>query len=181
MQTTNIYFISGSSGVGKTTVMTEIQKSLPKNYETHDFDENGVPSGADHAWRLKETKKWIELGKEKAEQSISLVVFGFFNPEELKDIVPKDFPFTIETILLDARAEVIEERLRDRNKNKDALDSLERVTGSAEEFINNNTRFVPIIRDICQRHGCKIIDTTDLKPGAVAEQIRETVFDFKLQ
>lgn len=109
------------------------------------------------------------------------MVFGFFNPDELKDVVPTDFPFSIQTVLLDARAEVVEERLRGRNENKEALDSLERVTGSAEEFIKNNTRFVPIIRDICQRYGCKIIDTTNLEPEAVAEQMKELVFDFKLK
>lgn len=175
----DIYFISGASGVGKTSVMTELKKVLPSEYEVHDFDERGVPTGADHAWRLQETAHWIEFSKQKSLEGIHVVVCGFFNPDELKEMIPADFPFGIQTILLDADADIIEQRLRNRNKDSEVAENFERTVGSAENFIKNNTEFVPIIREICRNNGCKIIDTTNIEPKVVTEQLQEIILRHK--
>lgn len=168
-----IYFISGVSGVGKTSVMRCLKLLLPTSFEIHDFDERGVPAGADHLWRINETRYWIELGSQKVEQGLSFVVCGFANPDEIADI-QKDFSTVeIETILLDADDEVIEQRLRNRNQDGAVKADLERVTGSAEEFIKNNRNFTPVLRAICQKHGCQIIDTTHIKPEEVAVKLVE--------
>ena len=50
MNKKTIYFISGASGVGKTSVIKHLKGILPENYEVHDFDETGVPDDADHIW-----------------------------------------------------------------------------------------------------------------------------------
>lgn len=108
-----------------------------------------------------------------------MVVCGFFNPDELKEMIPTDFPFGIQTILLDADADIIEQRLRNRNKDSEVAENFERTVGSAENFIKNNTEFVPIIREICRNNGCKIIDTTNIEPKIVTEQLQEIILRHK--
>jgi hypothetical protein len=170
-----IYFISGVSGVGKTSVMRLLKSLLPNSYEVHDFDERGVPAGADHVWRIGETRHWIELGHQKALEGITVVICGFSNPDETQNI-QTDFPdIEIRTVLLDGEAEVIERRLRGRNANNAVRADLERVVGSAEDFIQNNTKFVPVLREVCARHGCEIIDTTHLSPEQVANKVMKHI------
>ena len=48
MNNKNIYFISGVSGVGKTSVMMELKKIEGAFFDVHDFDERGVPAAAGH-------------------------------------------------------------------------------------------------------------------------------------
>jgi len=172
-----IYFISGVSGVGKSAIIPHLKTLLPSNFEVHDFDERGVPTGATHAWRLDETKHWMSEGQTKAGLGIALVVCGFFNPDEIQELV-KDFSdIHIITILLDGRAEIIEQRLRARNSDQTVKADLERVVGSADAFIENNTKFVPILREICLRHACPVVDTTDKDPIAVAQEISKLTYE----
>lgn len=168
-----MYFLSGVSGVGKTSVMKSLRTLVTdKSIEIHDFDERGVPANAGHGWRLDETKYWISLGKEKASEGITVVVCGFMNPDELATIFAEEDPgVRVETILLDGDAQVIEERLRGRNADTGKMENFARAVGNAEAFIQNNTRFVPILREICQRHGCPTIDTTHKTPDEVAQDI----------
>jgi RNase adaptor protein for sRNA GlmZ degradation len=170
-----VYFISGVSGVGKSTIIPHLKKKLSDTFEVHDFDERGVPHKADHAWRLAETRYWINFGQQKANDGVAIVVCGFSNPEEIKEI-EKDFPSVqIKTILLDADAALIERRLRNRNVNEAIKRDLERVVGSTEDFIRNNTKFVPILRELCQKNQCAIIDTSNLNPEEVAEGVCECI------
>ncbi len=51
-----IYFIGAASGSGKTAIMPEPQKILGSEIKVYDFDDIGVPEGADKKWR-QESKK----------------------------------------------------------------------------------------------------------------------------
>ena len=44
---TKLYFIGGASGSGKTAIMPELQKILGSEIKVYDFDDIGVPEGAD--------------------------------------------------------------------------------------------------------------------------------------
>lgn len=46
-----LYFIGGASGSGKTAIMPELQKILGSEIKVYDFDDIGVPEGADKKWR----------------------------------------------------------------------------------------------------------------------------------
>lgn len=164
-----MYLISGVSGVGKTAVMRELKSLLVAPYEIHDFDERGVPAGADHAWRLKETRYWIELGEKKEQEGIVLIVCGFVNPEEIASMAGDSSK--VQTILLDAEPTIIEERLRNRNQDTKVKADLERVVGDSEAFIQNNTNFIPVLREICERYHCPVIDTSHLAPKQGAEKV----------
>ena len=54
-----MYFISGVSGVGKTSSMEILKRDLSEQYVVKDFDERGVPKGGGRPWRLAATKYWI--------------------------------------------------------------------------------------------------------------------------
>lgn len=170
-----MYFISGVSGVGKTVVIPHLKMILPNSFEVHDFDERGVPNNATHEWRLDETRYWIDLGQKKSALGITVLVCGFSNPDEIEPI-QKDFP-NIETctILLDGEESITETRLRKRNSNPEVKADLERAVGSAEAFIQNNTKFIGILRCICQKHNCPFVDTSYLDPKSVAEEIKKII------
>ena len=115
-------FVIGANGVGKTTVMTEVQKLLlGGGFEVHDFDERGVPDNADKTWRINETQHWISVGKENREKGVSTIVFGFAKPEEIGK--------EVEIILLDANERTIEERIKSRYLKEESLQELTRTTG----------------------------------------------------
>ena len=174
MVSKTVHFVSGVSGVGKTSVMRELKGLLPDTFEVHDFDEQGVPAGADHAWRRRRTRQWIEKGVDVLESKDGFVICGIANPEEIEEM--RDLPdVDIRIILLDADDDIIEKRLRGRNENKAVRAGLERVTGDAERFIQDNRNFTPVIREICKKHDCPVIDTTNLAPREVAEEVMRII------
>ncbi|MEO8963749.1 MAG: GNAT family N-acetyltransferase [Gammaproteobacteria bacterium] len=61
-----LYFIAGASGSGKTAIMSDLEKKLGNAISVYDFDDIGVPDGADKKWRQETTERWLEkLLKEK--------------------------------------------------------------------------------------------------------------------
>lgn len=60
MDNTKIYFISGVSGVGKTSTLEQLKRLLPANiFDARDFDERGVPDGGP-AWHDNETRHCLQ-------------------------------------------------------------------------------------------------------------------------
>ena len=55
-----LYFIGGASGSGKTAVMPHLKELLSDNTAVYDFDDIGVPEGADKKWRQESTEKWLQ-------------------------------------------------------------------------------------------------------------------------
>lgn len=171
----SLIFVSGVSGAGKTAVMPYLKSLFPTNFEIHDFDEDGVPAGADHVWRINKTTEWINFGSKKSDEGITVIVCGIANPDEIAPLM-KDFPnLEIKMILLDGEVEKIEQRLRSRNKNPKIKSDLERVVGSTEIFIKNNSNFLPILREIYKKYNYPIIDTTHIDSIVVAERLAELI------
>lgn len=56
----SIYFITGASGSGKTAVIPYLKELLDYDIALYDFDEIGVPEGADKKWRQESTEKWLQ-------------------------------------------------------------------------------------------------------------------------
>lgn len=81
--TMSIFFITGTSGSGKSTVMELLKAELPaKQYSVHDFDEVGVPDNADQAWRIATTQHWIEKAQHYAAQNKTTVICGVTVPSD---------------------------------------------------------------------------------------------------
>ena len=53
-----LFLITGASGSGKSACIPYLKRHLP-DIVIHDFDELGVPDGANAAWRQRVTEKWI--------------------------------------------------------------------------------------------------------------------------
>ena len=55
-----LYFIGGASGSGKTAVISHLKELLGGDIAVYDFDDIGVPEGADKKWRQESTEKWLQ-------------------------------------------------------------------------------------------------------------------------
>jgi broad-specificity NMP kinase len=169
-----IYFITGVCGVGKSAVIPYLKSSLnDKDYDIHDFDENGVPNNADMKWWRKETERWINFGMQNMNNGISTIVCGFANPEE----TVYDNNDNIKFILLDANEKTIEQRIDGRYKTEESKKELKRATDcTVEKFIENNTSFLATLRNICEKdERCNVVDTINKSSENVAKQVIEII------
>ena len=86
--TMSIFFITGTSGSGKSTVMELLKAELPAtHFSVHDFDEVGVPDNADQTWRIATTQYWIEKAQQYAAQNKSVVICGVTVPTEVMEAI----------------------------------------------------------------------------------------------
>ena len=79
-----VFFITGTSGSGKSTLVNILKKELPFA-EVHDFDEGGVPEGADENWRKQRTNEWLKKAKFYQQKGKSIIICGVSVPEEIKN------------------------------------------------------------------------------------------------
>ncbi len=167
-----IYFISGVCGVGKTAIIPHLKKLLPsEKYDVRDFDERGVPDGADRNWRMMEVKNWLEIGTSAAQQGVSMIICGFTKKVDFVGIRIPDM-LEIEVILLDADAETIRKRLIGRYTKNGVFDETQKVIGKpVNEFIESNVWYCKIMEKECREDGCKIVDTSKITPEEVAKEI----------
>lgn len=167
-----IYFISGVCGVGKSSLIPYLKKLLPSDkYDVRDFDERGVPDGADRNWRKSEVKKWLVIGEVSAKEGTSTVVCGFVKTKDFEELVTEATP-NIKLILLDADSETIRKRLMGRYSNDGVFDETKKVIGkSVNEFIESNVYYCAIMRKECEEEGWKIIETSNLTPEEVSKKV----------
>ncbi len=163
-------FISGVSGVGKTTIIDHLKPLLGEGFELHDFDERGVPDNVDRQWRIDETKHWIDLGSQNRENKIATIICGFARPSELEKSDDAKF------ILLDADEGTIRKRLLNRYQVPGSREGLERVAGkSLEQFVDDNVNFASTLRQEANEYGVEVIDTTELTPEQVAQKAADLI------
>lgn len=55
-----IYFIGGASGSGKSTILPHLKERLGQKIAVYDFDDIGIPDGADKKWRQESTEQWLQ-------------------------------------------------------------------------------------------------------------------------
>lgn len=168
-----IYFISGVSGVGKTSTLKHLKELLPKSHwDIRDLDERGVPDGGGLEWLNNETRHWLDVAKNNAENGKSTIVCGFANPELFNKIYKPDEDIPAQLILLHASGDILKKRLLGRHSTADSIREIERAAGvSIDAFIENNTSFAPSFRKIFEQGGYPIIDTDDKTPKEIAEGI----------
>jgi hypothetical protein len=54
-----LFLVFGCSGAGKTAALDGLRRERIPRLAVHDFDEIGVPAGADTAWRQRTTEAWV--------------------------------------------------------------------------------------------------------------------------
>lgn len=171
-----IYFISGVNGVGKTSIMPYIKTLLPGDkYEIHDFDERGVPERADGSWRISETKYWVENGITLAKKDRSIVICGFVKPADFQNFL-FDNLLGITLIFLDAKPEIIRERLRGRYMKGGYFNEEQTVIGKPiNVFIDGNIYISGQMKEAFEKLNCPIVDTSDLNPREVAKKVAKLI------
>src|SRR3989344_7026966 len=79
-----VFFITGTSGSGKSTLVRFLKREL-SSAEIHDFDEGGVPKGADESWRKQRTNEWLKKAKIYLQKGKLVVICGVSVPEEIEN------------------------------------------------------------------------------------------------
>jgi broad-specificity NMP kinase len=171
-----LYFISGVSGVGKTSVLLHLKKALsPDLFDVRDLDERGVPDGGGREWLSSETRHWIDTANKNARKDVSTIICGFAHPEVFKQIhSTHDVPATL--ILLNASGETIRQRLFGRHGTADSRKEIERTSGTTlEAFIEQCVSFAPQLLQLFQDKNFPVVNTDDKTPTQVADEVKEIV------
>ncbi len=171
-----IYFISGVSGVGKTSTLNYLKKFLPiESFDVRDFDERGVPDGGGPKWHSAETANWLDTSALNVREGKSTIVCGFSEPDIVRAVHKENHP-PAELILLHASTDILKKRLRGRYPTTESEKEIERSSGaSLEKFVENCASYAPKLRDIFKKEKCLIIDTDDKSPEEVAHEISSSI------
>jgi hypothetical protein len=70
-----LFLLFGSSAAGKTFVLNELRGHVA-HLAIHDFDEIGVPPGADTAWRHRADEQWVRQALEYQAKGTDLLLAG---------------------------------------------------------------------------------------------------------
>ncbi len=171
------YFISGVSGVGKSSAMKSLKATLPADaFDLRDFDERGVPDGGGPAWHDAETSHWLEVAGENAKQRKSTIISGFQNPEKFKTLYDPTRHVPATLILLNASGETIRKRLLGRYPTAESVKEINRAAGMPlEQFVEQCVAFAPTLRNIFERAEAPIIETDGKTPEEIAQEIQFVV------
>ncbi len=147
------YFITGAEGIGKTSIIPLLKKSLPE-IDIRDFDEVGVPINPPLQWRLDTTLHWIKKALENQDKERSTCIVGLSFPKEVKQFKESKNLKEVEFILLNVSEEEREKRLGKRQAEKEVIEDLEQLKELRKQFQKE-----------------KIIDTSNLSIEETAKQV----------
>lgn len=108
-----LFKLTGSSCSGKTTLAYAAASRLGR-IAVHDFDEVGVPEGADLHWRHQMTEMWVRRALEYQEQGIDFLVTGQSPLGEVLAVPSAPLLDGIAVCLVDVADEVRRVRLAER-------------------------------------------------------------------
>lgn len=168
-----IYFISGVSGVGKTSTLEQLKKILPQStFDVRDFDERGVPDGGGPKWHNEETRHWLDVALVNAASNKSTVISGFTNPERFIKIHNPGMDIPAQLILLDVSADTLRKRLYGRHTTSESRKEIERAAGvSLDNFVEQCATFAPKLRSIFEEYKYPIVLTDNKTPEEVARDV----------
>ncbi|MFD0409788.1 hypothetical protein [Kitasatospora sp. NPDC127116] len=113
--------LTGSSCSGKTTLAYAVGERLER-VAVHDFDELGVPEGADRRWRNRMTERWVRRALEYQDCGVDLLLTGQSPMGEVLASPSAPLLDGIALCLVDVSDEVRRDRLTMRDSGRwDAL------------------------------------------------------------
>ncbi len=153
-----IFFITGASGVGKTSLVNDLSNYYKdKNWLFWHFDSIGVPSvkkmikdfGSVENWQKEVTYKWIGEMMNEYEGSEMIIFEGQVNLQFIIDGFRKHNFTDYKIILIDCREDIMMKRLAiDRNQ---------------PELINDDMKnWLKFLRKQANDFNTDIIDTSDI-------------------
>lgn len=114
--------LSGASGVGKSTVLTELQRSgLGPDITCVEFDSIGVPEDADTAWRHSAIERWVRFSIDEQDAGRHVLLAGQVPPGELLAAPSADRLDGIAVHVLHCSPAMQERRLIGRGEPGDSL------------------------------------------------------------
>jgi hypothetical protein len=123
-----LFLLFGSSGAGKTTALRALAGRADR-LALHDFDEVGVPQGADVAWRQATNRRWVARALELEAAGVDLLLASQTPFGELLACLEADRLEAVSGCLLDCDPATRRERLLARGEAW-----LARVGGSLDRF-----------------------------------------------
>jgi hypothetical protein len=112
-----LFKLTGSSCSGKTTLAYATASRL-RQIVVHDFDELGVPDGADLHWRQRSTEMWVRRALEYQERGVDLLLTGQSPLGEVLAVPSAPLLDGIAVCLVDVADEVRRARLAERDPGR---------------------------------------------------------------
>ncbi|WP_328506472.1 hypothetical protein [Streptomyces sp. NBC_00391] len=112
-----LFKLTGSSCSGKTTLAYGTASKL-QQIVVHDFDELGVPEGADLHWRHRMTEMWVRRALEYQERGVDLLLTGQSPLGEVLAVPSAPRLDGIAVCLVDVADEVRRARLAERSPGR---------------------------------------------------------------
>jgi chloramphenicol 3-O-phosphotransferase len=119
-----LFLLFGSSCAGKTSALAALRARRLRDLVVHDFDEIGVPSDADVAWRRDANDVWLERALAYEAQGKDLVLAGQTPVGELLDSPSASRLERIAACLVDCDDATRLRRLRARALDPERRDDL---------------------------------------------------------
>ncbi len=160
----NIFFITGASGVGKTSLVLELKNKYRKkdNWLFLHFDSIGVPTpeemlkqfGCGENWQKEMTYQWIKKMVNEYRNKHIIIFEGQVNLKFIIDGFAQYHFSNYEIILVDCNEEVMVKRLTDDRKQPELL---------TEDMKN----WLKYLRNQANKLDVNIIDTSNLSKAEV--------------
>lgn len=109
-----MFFISGASGSGKTSLLPLLRNLLP-DIDVEEFDSVGVPPDADTAWRQRTTEAWIQKAVSREASGREMLLVGHVQYGEVLACLTASRLSSISMCLLDCADPVRIARIRARD------------------------------------------------------------------
>jgi hypothetical protein len=125
-----LFLLFGSSASGKTAALDALRGRVPE-LAIHDFDDIGVPSDADTAWRQRSNELWVRRALDYQARGLDLLLAGQTPFGELLAAPSASLVEAISACLLDCDHETQLGRLRARGP-----EWLARSSGDLSDYVS---------------------------------------------
>jgi hypothetical protein len=124
------FLLFGSSAAGKTFAIDRLRARRVTHLAVHDFDEIGVPPGADTAWRHRANEQWVRQALVYQDEGSDLLLAGQTPFGELLATPSAPRLEAISACLLDCDDQTLLARLRARGP-----EWLARTAGELQDYL----------------------------------------------
>lgn len=169
-----IIWLTGASGVGKTTLLSSLKAKYSGNgnWEFLKFDSIGVPStedmvkeyGSGENWQRAKTYEWIEKMVKGYPDKELVVMDGQANLEFIKSGFKKQNFKNYQIVLVDCEQDVMVKRL---------IDNRQQAWLASEDMKN----WLKFLRKQAQDFGAPVIETSHISPSQVVKKFEEILND----